>query len=84
MSLYSEMSEHHATDTPYEDLLARAASAISDADLGHMGWALNKPRENKALPEEANEFLRELFARGEEDSSAKVSRRGMPVTVPLI
>ena len=43
------------------DLLARAASAISDANLGHMGWALNNPRENKALPEEAKEFLRELF-----------------------
>ena len=78
------MSEHHATDTPYEDLLARAASAISDADLGHMGWALNKPKENKALPEEVKEFLRELFARGEEDSSPKFDRRGMPVTVPLI
>ena len=61
------MSDHHGTDTPYEDLLARAASAIRDADLGHQGWALNQPRVNKGLPEQAKEFLRELFARGEDD-----------------
>lgn len=61
------MSDHHGTDTPYEDLLDRAVSAIRDTDLGHQGWALNQPRTNKQLNEQAKEFLKELFAKGEDD-----------------
>ena len=51
----------------------RADKAINDNALGGEGWAQMVSRATKGFPEIVKNFLRELFQRGEESASAKVS-----------
>ena len=53
--------------------LIQTFQALSIAGIGKRGCALQVQRSGGMLPERAKEFLRDLFDKGEENSSEKVT-----------